>query len=375
MSKTAKIIGVLTLIFCIVQIASANIAVGNIGISPSGDLVSGQTQVSVSFVIEFASSGGYTFDNENTLQMSTDLDSATWSYVIIQDGVENPAALEVGSNVNINGWVLSYPSNREISMRVNMNGMAPQVDTSEEKVVIGIAELSSRGSVISSSVVEKTALVLNPSQIDEVITSGKIELNSIRSSLDSLAAAGVDVSAAETKYSQAESNLQNAELSSDYARAQSYVSAAQTAINELTILLQQMQAQKAINDANVPVEQTDELITYFKVNKSMDADPRLAPIITKREIAAGLVVDARDLASEEKYNDAIQKAGEAYEKANEALNDAIALKENVDSNPLSGLGGMISGALVPIVIIIVVVVLAVAGFLFFRGRRRWDELG
>jgi hypothetical protein len=375
MRRIAKVIGFLILIFCIVQVSTATIAVRNIDINPSNNLVSGQTQVSVSFVIDFASSGGYTFDSENTLQMSTDLDSATWSYVIIQDEIENPAILEIGPNVNINGWVLSYPSSRTISMRVNMNGVAPQVSTSEEKTVIKVAELSSVGSVISGTEVEKTALVLNPAQIDEVIASAIIELNNLKGSIDSLGASGVDVSAAQAKYAQAESDLQNAQISSDYARAQSYVSSAQTAIDELKTLINQLTAQKAINDANTPVEQTDELINYFKVNKSMSADPRLSPIITKREIAADLVVDARDLASQGKYDEAVQKAGEAYTKANEALTDAQALKEDVDSNPFAAIGGIFSGALVTIVVVIVVVILAVVGFLFFRGRRRWDELG
>jgi len=375
MRRIVQVIGFLVLIFCIVQAATAAIAVRNIDINPSGNLVSGQTQVSVSFVIDFASSGGYTFDSENTLQMSTDLDSATWSYVIIQDEVENPAILEIGPNVNINGWVLSYPSSRDISMRVNMNGVAPQVSTSEEKTIVRVAELSSVGSVISGTEVEKTALVLNPSQIEEVISSLIIELTNLKSSIDTLAASGVDVTAAQTKYQQAESDLQNAQISSDYARAQSYVSSAQTGIDELKTLVKQMSAQKAINDANAPVEQTDELINYFKVNKSMSADPRLSPIITKRELAADLVVDARDLASEGKYDEAVQKAGEAYTKANEALNDALALKEEVDSNPFAAIGGILSGALVTIIVVIVVIILAVVGFLFFRGRKRWDELG
>jgi len=94
----------------------------------------------------------------------------------------------------------------------------------------------------------------------------------------------------------------------------------------------QMSAQKAINDANAPVEQTDELINYFKVNKGMSEDPRLSSIITKREIAADLVVDARDLASQGRYDEAVQKAGEAYTKANEALDAALELKAQVDNN-------------------------------------------
>jgi hypothetical protein len=256
MRRIAKVIGFLILIFCIVQVATADISVGNIKISPSSDLVSGQTQVSVSFVINFIPSGGYTFDSGNSLQMSTDLDSATWSYLIIQDEVPQESSqtvIEVGPNVNINGWVLSYPSSRDLSMTVNMNGVAPQVSTSEEKTIIRVAELSSVGSVISGTEVEKTAMVLNPAQIEEVIASATIELNNLKAGIDSLAASGVDVTAAQAKYDQAQSDLQNAQISSDYARAQSYVSSAQTAISKLKALINQMTAQKAVDDANIPI--------------------------------------------------------------------------------------------------------------------------
>lgn len=375
MRRIGKIIGFLVLFLCLAQVASAGISVSTPSVSPSGNLVSGQTQASASFVINFVSSGGYTFDSENALQLSTDLDSATWSYVIIQDGVENPAVLEVGRNVNINGWVLSYPSSHELSMRVNMNGVAPQVTESAEKIIVRVAELSSVGSVISGTEVQRTAMVLNPSQIEEVISSLTIELGDMKTGIESLGASGVDVSAAQAKYTSAQSDLQNAQISSDYARAQSYVSSAESTMSELRTLIGQMTAQKAINDANAPVEQTDELINYFKVNKSMGSDPRLSPIITKRELAASLVGDARDLLSEGKYNDAVLKAADAQSKANDALNDALALKEDVDSNPLAAIGGIFSGSLVIIIAVIVVVVLAVVGFFFLRGRRRWDELG
>ena len=61
------------------------------------------------------------------------------------------------------------------------------------------------------------------------------------------------------------------------------------------------------------------------------------------------------------------------------LNDAQALKNKVDSNPLSGiasgLSGALSGTLLKIVIIIVIAIIAIVGIVLFRKRRKWDELG
>ena len=79
-------------------------------ISPSGDLVSGLTQSSATFKVNFGSSGGYTFESSNSLQMDTELDDATWTYNVILDGVENPAKTEAGPNIRLTGWELSYPS-------------------------------------------------------------------------------------------------------------------------------------------------------------------------------------------------------------------------------------------------------------------------
>jgi hypothetical protein len=375
MKGITKIIGILAIMFCCIQMVSATIAVQNMAINPSGDLISGQTKVTSSFIIDFVASGGTTFTSENTLQLSTELDNPKWSFVLVQDGVENPRPVEIGPNVNMNGWELSYPSSRELSMRVNLEGTAPVVTQSEEKTVVRVRELNSRGIVVPGTEIVKTAKVLNPQEIQGVISSAAADLNSLRKTLDDLTAQGVDVSTAEAKYNQASTALQNAEKTSDYSTAQTYVNNAKTLISEANVLVQQAQSQAAINRANIPIEQTDALITYFKVNKSLESDPRLGPIITKREIAAGIMVDARDLQSEGKYSESVQKALEAQSKGDEALADAEALKKDVDSNPLTVVTGAVGGVIVYIAVIIVLVIVAAVGIILYRRRTRWDELG
>ena len=101
MSRSLQVIGILIVFISIVGVASATISVGNIVISPSGDLVSGLTQSSATFKVNFGSSGGKTFESSNSLQMETELEDATWSYNIILDGVENPAKTEAGPNIRL----------------------------------------------------------------------------------------------------------------------------------------------------------------------------------------------------------------------------------------------------------------------------------
>lgn len=377
MSRSLQFTGILCGIICLVCITSA-ISVGNIAISPSGDLVSGVTRASASFIINFPSSGGYTFDNDHTLQMDTELDDAIWTYSILLDGIENPSKSEAGPNIRLSGWELSYPSNREISLKVKVQGTAPVVDVSKEQILVSVRELDNRNAVVTGSQVTKTKMVLNPETIGDSAAAESATLTALRSRIDQLAAGGIDTSSAETKYGQAGTLLKSAETNSDFARAQFDLTQAVSLIDKLESEVVILEAQKAIADAESSIGETEDLITYFRVNKSMSSDSRLMPILSKWEIAAERLTTARDLYSEGEYEDAARKAGEAAAKGDEVLADAQALKEDVDANPLAalgGIGGAISGSIVTILIIVVVVVLVVIGIILFRRRRRWDELG
>lgn len=377
MSRSLQFAGILCGIICLVCITSA-ISVGNIAITPSGDLVSGITRASASFIVNFPSSGGYTFDNDHTLHMDTELDDAVWTYSIIKDGIENPSKSEAGPNIRLSGWELSYPSNTEISLKVKVEGTAPVVDVSKEQILIRVRELDNRNAVVSGTEVVKTKMVLNPETIGESISAESATLTAFRPRIDQLAAGGIDTSSPETKYGQASAYLQSAEATSDFARAQSDLTQASSLIDQLESEVQILEAQKAIADAESSIGETEDLITYFKVNKSMSSDARLMPILSKWEIAAERLTAARDLYGEGKYDDAARKAGEAAAKGNEVLSDAQALKEDVDANPLAALGGIgsaVSGSIVTILIVVVVVILVIIGIVLFKRRRRWDELG
>jgi hypothetical protein len=378
MSRPLQVIGILIVLISIVSVASATISVGNIAITPSGDLVSGQTQSSATFTVLFGSSGGYTFDSGNSLQMETELADPTWSYNVILDGIENPAKTENGPNIRISGWELSYPSDRTISLKVKVSGTAPVVTNSSEKILMRVRELGSGNTLVGSEVVKKK-MVLNPSTIGEVLGTESARLTSIRTELDQLAGSGLDLTTAEAKYGQATAYLQSAEKATDITRKQSDLSAAQKLLDEVEDMVVVMEAQHAISTAEGSIGQTEQLITYFKVNKSMGSDTRLMPIIARWEIAADKLSDARDLYTEGDYAEAADKAAEAASRGDEVLNDALALKDKVDSNPLSGiasgLSGAVSGSLIMILIIIVIAVIVIVGIMLFRKRRKWDELG
>ena len=78
MARLKYYVCVLILLILIIQSVSGAVNVRNMVVTPSGDLVSGQTppkQVSVSFAVNFVPEGGMTFSSGNTLGMFTDLEN------------------------------------------------------------------------------------------------------------------------------------------------------------------------------------------------------------------------------------------------------------------------------------------------------------
>jgi len=390
MRRLLQFTGILCGIFCLVCIVSA-FSVENIAVTPSGDLVSGVSRGSASFVIKFSATGGYTFSSDHNIQMDTELDDANWMYSIYLDGIENPSKSETGPNIRLSGWELSYPSNREVSLKVKVEGTAPVVNVSQEHILVRVRELDNRNSVVSGSEVVRKKMVLNPATIGESIAYEESVLTGLRPRIDQLAAGGIDITSLQTKFGQATNLLESAATTRDIARAQFELTQAASLIDQLESELVILEAQKAIADAESSIGETEDLINYFRVNKSMSSDARLMLILSKWEIAAEGLTAAKDLkagaeklaaennpGATEKFEEAAKKAQEAAAKGNEVLADAQALKEDVDSNPFAALGGIgsaISGNIITILIIVVVAILAVISIVLFKRRRRWDELG
>ncbi len=377
MNRYSKCFLVLALLCLFIQ-GVASVSVGNIVITPSSDLLSGQTQVRATFTINFPSTGGYTFDDENTLQFSSEMNNPTWNYAIIKDGIENPSKTEVGQNVNIHGFELSYKK-AEISMKVTMEGVAPTVTNSEEKIVFSVRELNSARAVIKSTEVMKKKMVINPAQIQSSISDTKNRLSALQGQIDQLAVSGIDVSALQQYYNDASSAIQNAEKTSDITKSSQSITTANNALSSAESLANELGIQKTINDADVAMGEVNALITDFKVNRSMTSDPRVTTLMLQHDYAANLVSEAKDLLSEKKFDDARGKADEAKQKVDEALTQARDLKKSLDASPFASIGnpfaGLFTGGVLIAIVVIILVVVGIIGVYFFRKRRKWDELG
>ena len=374
---TKWIIIAVFLIFCIHAVSA--FGVETITVDPSGSLTPG-TPVIVTFKVTLSGSGAETFPSSNELDMSTDLDKPTWTYSLVLDGVDTPQPSSSGRVLAVSGWILAYPSSMEESMKVTVQGTAPTVAQTSNKTMIKIQEVDSHNNIIANSVVERTTMVVNVAEVQNKVTEEESALQTFRSHIDEKSALGVDTAAAEAKYSESDQKIKTAKSlpSTQYTQAFDNLNAAQTAINDGETALDRAWADNEVTNAQIPINNVDAVIAWFKGNQSTADDVQLPTIITKREVAVSYISAANDDISNGNYAQARAKAQDAFNKGNESYTDALKRQYDIEH------GGLFSWLKLPniklpggifLIVGIVVVVLAVVGYVIYRKRSRWDELG
>ncbi len=351
--------------------------VSSVSVSPAGDMTPG-TAVTVSFTIQFAASGDETFPSSDTLDLYTDLDSPTWTADLLLNDISNPQPMDSKKNVFITGWILSYdPTDVDENLQVTLSGVAPTVSSTTNKTIIRVQERDSRNNVVSGSEVTVTRQIINTGEIIALIAARESDLQAFRTHIDEKAALEIDTAEAEQKYSAAQAAINDAKSrpSSQYTVALTSLNNAQTLITDGEKLLSKAWADKDVADAQVKITNTDELITWLKPNAtSGDPKSQLTEITTKREIAAGLITTANDEIFAGNYDRAREKAAEALTKGNETYNDALALKKQLSQGFGFSLPKLPGGSFI-IIAVVVVVILGVVGYVIYRKRTQWDELG
>jgi hypothetical protein len=367
------------LIFCI-QAVSA-FGVSSITVDPSGSLVP-NTPVIVTFKVDFSASGDETFPNANELQMSTDLDKPKWTYSLVLDGVDAVQPSNTGRVLSVSGWVLSYPASVEEALKVTLEGTAPTVSQTSNKTMIRIAEYDSHSNLISSTVVERTAVVVNIKDVQDRIVTEEGALSDFRAHIDEKSAMGIDTAAGEAKYSESDAKIKSAKSrpSTQYLSAFADLDAAQKAIDDGESALDRAWAENEVSNAQIPINNVDGVIAWFKANDTRN-DAQLPTIITKREVAVSYLVTARDEIDNGNYEQARAKAQDAFSKGNESYTDALKRQYELEHGGIfQALFGWIKlptglNKLVIPIIVVVIVVVGIVGFIVYRKRSRWDELG
>lgn len=359
------------LLICCIQTVSAEITVPTLTVDPSGSLTPG-SPVSVTFKVETYGD----FPQGGEIQIFTDLVDTKWTYTIFVNDIESSRAPdEGGRTLSIIGYLLRYKDNDEVSVRGTLEGVAPDVNQTSNKTILRITEYDGNGKAITSSQVERKALVINMGEVAATIGLSEADLQVYRTHIDEKAALGIDTSAAEVKYTEADQKISTARSrpSNAYSTALDDLNAATAAIKDGETALDRAWAANEIAAAQVPITNVDSIIAWFKGNASTANDQQLAPIITKREVAVSYLSNANDNIADGNFAQARQKAQDAFLKANESYTEALARQKELSSGfsiPFPKIGGSVF-----IVLGIVAVILVIVGVIIYRKRSHWDELG
>ena len=141
----------MALVLFLVTPAAATYTLTDISYNPNPPLVSGgQQQATATFYI--GPSGSTTFIKSHELQMQTDLVNARWNIQVIQNGRNAAQQSASGSAAFVNGALLSYSNNNDVSLQVTVNGVVPQTQ-SGQVMVLSVEEIDNSGNVVPGSVI------------------------------------------------------------------------------------------------------------------------------------------------------------------------------------------------------------------------------
>ncbi len=359
-ANISRWIVLLLALVCVVQVASA-FDIKTETVNPaSGALEPGQ-QVTARYVLTYdmTTDGG----NDETFEFSTGLQNPVWDFIVYRDGVAIYTTKKTGFYPTLTEFEIDY-GDEDVELDAQLRGIVPS-STSSKVLVTKIEHL--RGEDVKDTY-SVSRDVVNAAQVEGSLSAQQQRLKDLKADIDDKAAQGVDVTAAQAKYNAASQALTSA-ASAGPAQASSYVATAKKDIDEAISLLDKAWTEKAVADTGAAIESLDGMITYFVENRSMNSDPQVVAIMTKRESAVQFYSQAQDNLNAENYQLARSKAADGLSKANEALADANALKERI------GEGFNLGGDLLLYIGVGVVLVLIVVGVVFYRKKTGWDELG
>lgn len=370
-------LAILLLLACGLMALGSAYDLGTAEVSPDGDLVAG-VPVTVSAVVDFPATSGTTFPNSDIFSLYSELDSPVWHWAVVIGEAENPKPDAFGKFFKISGFELEYPKESSVKLKVTLDGAAPNVSATQNITVLRFQQLDRSGKVRENSENSIIRRVVNPADVSRSLDQARSSLGELRTTIDQRTAQGANTTEAERKYAEADRLLKSAE-SGSISMKSSTIQKANTLMDEATKSLDQASTQALIDRAAAQIKNVDEMLTFFKANKDLANDPRVAAITVKRESAQQLLTSAHDSQDAGNINQARIRANESATKALEAYNDSVDLRtqyaggSNASANASAANAG--GGGILPYVIVIAVIAVIAVAVVVFQRRGRWDELG
>ena len=138
------------LLLCIlISPATATQVLTIVSCDPNPPLVPGDPQLMVAQYTVIPS-GSATFPSGHNLQMQTDLSDAKWTIQVIVDGHDAARQTASGSVAFVNGGIISYTTNHDVSFTVTIDGTVPKTATGTV-TLLKMVDLDNTGSPVPGS--------------------------------------------------------------------------------------------------------------------------------------------------------------------------------------------------------------------------------
>jgi hypothetical protein len=156
--------GILLLLLIVSPVAATQ-TLTTVSCDPSPPLVPGDHQHMVTKYM-ITPSGSTTFPRGHNLQMQTDLADAQWTIQVIVDGRDAARQTAYGPAAFVNGEILSYSTNHDVSFTVTIEGIVQKM-ASGTVTLLDMVEIDNTGSAIpgSRSLIIQPVAGTNPAQV------------------------------------------------------------------------------------------------------------------------------------------------------------------------------------------------------------------
>jgi len=145
--RTVALITVAVIISLVPSVA-ATLVLTNVLVVPAPPLVPGPQEVTATLYI--IPSGATTFPPGHKIQMQTELGDARWNMQVMVDGIPAAQQSAAGTVAFFNGARISYPTYRDVSGVVTINGTVPAA-AGPGIVLLQAKEIDNGGNVVPNN--------------------------------------------------------------------------------------------------------------------------------------------------------------------------------------------------------------------------------
>lgn len=143
--------------------ASALYILQDVQVTPATESLPSGTLVKTTAMIEIIPPGPTTtFVEWDNLVLSTELSDPRWNVVVLVDDRQVVMNPEDGPVMNVPGYLLSYPVNKQVAVAVQLDGQVPPSQDQRPFTVLKVEELNDRGEMVDGPAEVVTRIIASP---------------------------------------------------------------------------------------------------------------------------------------------------------------------------------------------------------------------